>query len=111
MIAYSRQAGPANPDPWPRTAELSGVKYAVYQPQIDSWDGFTLKAHTALAIKALNEQQPTFGVIFLQARTLVDRDECLVHFEDFRINEAKFPSAPDMAQTYLDRHGKPFPRR
>ncbi len=111
VIAYSGQAGPVTPDPWPRTAELSGVKYTIYQPQIDSWDGFTLKAHTALAIKALNDQQPTYGVIFFQARTLVDRDERLVHFEDFRINEAKFPSAPDMAQTYLDQTRKALPKK
>ncbi len=111
VIAYAKQAEPATPDPWPRSTERLGVKYTVYQPQPDSWDGFILKAHTAVAIQAQKEPQPTYGVIFFQARTLVDRDERMVHFEDFRITEAKFPSAPDMAQTYLDQTRKALPEK
>lgn len=110
-VAYAQQAAPPTPDPWPRTAELSGVKYTMYQPQPDSWDGFTLKAHAAVAIQARNEQQPTYGVIFIEAQTLVNRDERMVRFEDFRITEAKFPSAPGMTQTYLDQMRKAIPKK
>jgi hypothetical protein len=33
VFAYAQQADQPNPDPWPRTVELSAVKYTLYQPQ------------------------------------------------------------------------------
>ena len=111
VFGYAKEADQLNPDPWPRSVESSGVTYTMYQPQPDSWDGFTLKAHSAVAIQAKKEQPPTYGVIFFQARTMVNRDERLVHFEDVRITEAKFPSAPDMTQAYLDQIRKAVPKK
>ena len=32
------------PDKWPRTADVGGAKYTIYQPQLDSWDGYQFAA-------------------------------------------------------------------
>ncbi len=109
MVQAKQESQPAA-DPWPRSAESGGVTYTMFQPQPDSWDGFTLKAHAAVAIQPKKDQQPTYGVVFMQARTLVDRDERIVRFEDFRINEVKFPSAPDMSKSYLEAIRKVMPK-
>ena len=36
----------------------------------------------------------------LSARTLVDKNERLVTFEDLQVTDAQFPSAPEQAQVY-----------
>ncbi len=85
---------------WPRILSGSGLTFTVYQPQLDSWDGFTLEAHAAVAVETGGEQPPVFGVVNLSARTLVDKDERLVAFEDLKVADARFPSAPEQAQAY-----------
>jgi hypothetical protein len=83
---------------WPRILAGDGQSFTVYQPQLDSWDGFTLEAHAAIAVESGGEQPPLFGVANFSARTLVDKDERLVVFEDLKVADARFPSAPEQAQ-------------
>jgi hypothetical protein len=85
---------------WPRILSAKGQNFTVYQPQLDSWDGFTLEAHAAVAMESGGEQPPIFGVVTLSAHTLVDKDERLVTLEDLKVADARFPSAPEQAQTY-----------
>jgi hypothetical protein len=92
-------ATPADPG-WPRTLSANGQTFTVYQPQLDSWDGFTLEAHVAVAVDAGADAPPIFGVVSLSARTLVDKNERLVTFEDLQVTDAQFPSAPEQAQVY-----------
>jgi hypothetical protein len=51
------------PDPWPRTITVSGVKYSLYQPQLDKWDGYDLAAHAAVSVVAAGAKEPIFGLI------------------------------------------------
>ena len=85
---------------WPRIFSGNGQSFTVYQPQLDSWDGFTLEAHAAVALAAGAEEPPIFGVANLKVRTLVDKTERLVSLEDLQIVDAKFPSAPEQEQAY-----------
>ena len=34
---------------WPREVEATGFVYTIYQPQLDSWDGFSLTGHAAFS--------------------------------------------------------------
>ena len=65
--ARPRQAPPraeqVTADPWPRTITVSGVKYSLYQPQLDKWDGYDLAAHAAVSVVAAGAKEPIFGVI------------------------------------------------
>ena len=43
-------AAQITPDPWPKLREIAGVKYTLYQPQVDKWDGYNFEAHAAVAV-------------------------------------------------------------
>lgn len=91
--------GPA-PDPWPRTAQLDGATYTVYQPQIDQWDQLVLKAHAAVSVLAPGAQNPVFGALKITAKTTVDRQRRTVYVTDTTITAANFPSAQNWAPSY-----------
>jgi hypothetical protein len=87
-------------DEWPLVLVSGGVTNTLYQPQLDSWDYSTLTAHSAIAVQPAGEQQPTFGVIDVSAKTFVDRAERMVFFEELQITKANFPSAPGQADAW-----------
>jgi hypothetical protein len=91
---------PANADRWPKTAELSGATYTVYQPQLDSWDTVSVAAHAAVSVMPPGSQTPVFGVLRLAAKTDVDRLARTVYFTDTTVQSANFPSAPTWATSY-----------
>jgi len=86
-------AADALPQEWPRVIFRDGVTNTIYQPQLESWDYFTLKAASAVAVQPNGAPQPTFGTIDLQAKTRVDRAQREVFFEEIQIVKGGFPSA------------------
>ena len=103
-IAQSVEEQPAaeevTPDKWPKTADVDGAKYTMYQPQLDSWDGYHLEAHAAVSVLAAGSKEPVFGVVKVTAVTEVDRQSRIVHFYKAHIESANFPSAPDKAAQF-----------
>ena len=93
-------AAQATGDRWPKTAQLDGATYTVYQPQLDSWDSFNLAAHAAVSVLPPGSQNPVFGVLKLTAKTKVDRLARTVYFTDTTVQSAIFPSAPNWATSY-----------
>ncbi|HME41699.1 MAG TPA: hypothetical protein VKF36_01320 [Syntrophorhabdales bacterium] len=96
---YSQEPQPSaeevTPDKWPRTANLGGVKYTIYQPQLDTWDGYQFEAHAAVSVLPASAKEPLFGVINTTAVTQVDRVSRAVRFYNVKIVKTIFPSAPD----------------
>jgi hypothetical protein len=88
------------PDPWPKSAELNGTKYTIYQPQLDAWDNYTYKAHAAVSVQPAGSKDVTFGVIEISATTIVNKQARVVHIENLTIDKATFPSAPTQAASY-----------
>ncbi len=88
-------AAEVTPDKWPKTAEVEGATYTIYQPQLESWDGYHFEAHAAVSVLSAGAQEPLFGVIRVTAVTEVDRLSRIVHFYNAEIVNANFPSAPD----------------
>ena len=86
---------------WPRDLTSQGVTGIVYEPQIDAWDGFNLKAHSAVAVKSTAQKEPVYGVITFTARTLVDKSERIANLEGLQITDVKFPSAADQSPNFL----------
>jgi hypothetical protein len=99
--SFSATAAPTPPIEWPRVIYRNSVTNTIYQPQLVSWDYYTLQAVSAVALQAKGAPQPTFGTISLTIRTRVDRAEREVFFEDVKITQGLFPSAPDKANSYL----------
>ena len=52
--AFSQKAKPAStpagPDPWPKSADVNGTQFTIYQPQLDTWDGYRFEAHAAVSV-------------------------------------------------------------
>jgi hypothetical protein len=87
---------------WPREVSSGGDHVTVYQPQVDAWDGFLLRAHAAVAVKTGDAKTPpTFGVIWVTVRTEVDRDARLVTLRNGLVTRADFPSAPGTEDAYV----------
>ncbi len=89
-----------SPDPWPKTAQVAGTTFTMYQPQLEKWDGATFVGHAAVAVQPSGAEQPTYGAMNLRASTQVNRVTRTVHFDDLTITRVNFPSAPDQATTY-----------
>ncbi|MDQ7823068.1 MAG: autotransporter [Candidatus Eremiobacteraeota bacterium] len=88
------------PDKWPKTAVVNGITYTIYQPQLDSWDTFTLEAHAAVSALSQDSKEPVFGVVQISAGTYTDKVSRTVYFHDINVTKAVFPSAPDKAEQY-----------
>jgi hypothetical protein len=88
------------PDPWPKIVKQNGATYTLYQPQLDSWDGYNFAAHAAVSVLATGAKDPDFGVIEITAKTHVFRLFRTVHFRDVSVTKATFPSTPDKAIWY-----------
>ena len=103
-IAQTQQEPPpaaqVTPDPWPKLREIGGVKYTLYQPQLDKWNGYDLEAHAAVAVLPVGAKDPVFGAIEITANTEVAKVSRTVHFSDIKIVRAIFPSAPDRSARY-----------
>ncbi len=93
-------AAQVTPDPWPKLREIGGVKYTLYQPQLDKWNGYTFEAHAAVAVLPAGAKDPVFGAIEITANTEVAKVSRTVHLSDIKIAKAIFPSTPDKAAAY-----------
>ena len=88
------------PDPWPKIVKQNGATYTLYQPQLDSWDGYNFNAHAAVSVLSTGAKDPEFGVIQITAKTYVFRLFRTVHFSDIEVTKATFPAAPGKAAGY-----------
>jgi hypothetical protein len=54
---------------WPRIIAGKGAKIIIYQPQIDSWNGFELEARAAVAVTPTGaaDKPPTYGIVKVTA--------------------------------------------
>src|SRR5262245_29234290 len=94
------EAAQVSPDPWPKSAQANGAKYTLYQPQLESWDGYNLVGHAAVSVQPAGAKSPTFGAFNFSAVTLVDREARTVQFQNIQVQKANFPSAPAQAAQY-----------
>src|SRR5579885_1561738 len=87
-------------DTWPRKLTTDDYTVTVYQPQVEKWDGNRLQARAAVAVQTNDSSRPTYGVVWLTARTQVDKEHRLVTLEALEVTRADFPSAPEKAEEY-----------
>ena len=101
--AATTAAQPPAPPPdtgWPRTFVNSGATSKIYQPQLESWDGFALKGTAAVEVDQTGAE-PVFGVIHLTARTTVDYSTRTVKLDEVKVTNASFPSAPQKRAEFV----------
>jgi len=87
---------------WPRLISANGCQFAVYQPQIDTWKNARLAGRFAVGVRSITTSNETYGVVFFQARTDIDKVNRLVTLDDFTLTRTDFPTRRGMEQGYLD---------
>jgi hypothetical protein len=87
---------------WPRLFSGNGCQFAVYQPQIQSWQGAQLTGRFAVGVRSTTTSNETYGVAFFNALTEIDKVNRLVTLNNFTITKTVFPTRRDMEQGYLD---------
>src|SRR5215475_3698415 len=94
---------------WPRPFTSGGSTFMVYQPQVDKWNENLADFYCAVELKTGKESAPKYGVVWLQARTEVDKVNRLVTLDQAKITKVKFPSAPDKEPELTALLGKKLP--
>ena len=100
-----------DPDPWPRVFENDRFSVRFYPPQVDSWDGNRLEAHSALEVIEKGKESPLYGVVSFAARTRTDKEARMVVIDEFTGLSATFPSHPDKRGKLLGFLQKQFDKK
>ncbi|HEX4795810.1 MAG TPA: hypothetical protein VH370_18625 [Humisphaera sp.] len=77
---------------WPRKHEIGGTTLLIYQPQVEKWEGNQLESQAAVALTPNGKTAPEYGVIWIKARTEVDKESRMVSLENVTITKVSFPS-------------------
>lgn len=85
--------------PWPREVDRGDEKIAMYQPQVETWEGEELRAYAALSV-AKKDGQPKYGVVWFKARSEVDKVNRQVTLDNFEITAVKFPTMNERDEEY-----------
>ncbi|MFO1515009.1 MAG: hypothetical protein U1F83_19240 [Verrucomicrobiota bacterium] len=85
---------------WPRFYATNGYEFAIYQPQISDWPGNQLSGRFVVAVRPAGTSNETYGVVFFQARTEIDKVNRLVTLEEFQMTRLDFPTQKKMQPQY-----------
>ena len=96
-----------DPHSWPHRFEEDGQRFTLYPPELQKWDGTQLIARAAVSVETASPR-PTFGVLWIDERTHVDRG--LVALENVVIR-GSFPTAPGQSEAWLASIRNNFPER
>ncbi len=88
------QTAKAAESAWPRTFTSGSDKFLVYQPQVDKWEGNRIDLYSAVEMTKEKGSNPTYGVVWFNARTEVDKINRLVTLDNIELTKVKFPVAP-----------------
>jgi hypothetical protein len=87
--------------PWPLKVAAGTTTLLVYQPQLDTFDGYKLTARAAVEAKEANGKS-TYGIIHVNARAIVDKGTRTVALDNYEIAKADFPSAEEKAGGWVE---------
>jgi hypothetical protein len=82
---------------WPRKFAVGGSSFAVYQPQMEQWEGNQWLGRAAFSVTKGSTGKPLYGVLWFEARTEIEKAKRLVSFSDIKVTRVSFPSAPEKA--------------
>jgi hypothetical protein len=76
---------------WPRTINDGANSIVIYQPQVQSWADNQIAAQAAVAVTRAEVNKPSYGVIWVTARTEIDKTNRLAELNDRLVTAAVFP--------------------
>lgn len=80
---------------WPRKVETENAKILMYQPQLESFDGDRISSRAALSVTMKDSVNPVFGVVWMDSKVSVDKDERTVEILELTVNKVHFPNATE----------------
>jgi len=86
--------------PWPVKIDSGTTALLIYQPQLDSFDGYKLVARAAVEAKEADGKS-TYGIIHVQAQAIVDKDKRTVALDHYEITKADFPAAESQSKAWV----------
>ena len=101
---------PVPPDPnepWPRVMTYQGATISIFQPQVESWTGNQITGRSAVSVKSTKGID--YGVIWITARTEVDKINRMVTLLDLNITKQSFPTLPNNGSAYASALLKDLP--
>jgi len=91
-LALGARAQLPTEDGWPRSVRLGDTTLTAHPPQLDSWDGYHLRARLAVRARRTGAARADYGVVTLAAETLTDRGRRLVTVLRAQLVKADFPT-------------------
>ncbi len=88
--------------PWPREFADGDLTLTVYQPQIEQWNGLKLEARCAVSVQNKANPQPSYGVVWFEARSEVDKERRMVALSDFKMTKSNFPAQATSDKSFAD---------
>ncbi|HXY09985.1 MAG TPA: hypothetical protein VEI52_19240 [Terriglobales bacterium] len=98
---------PSPDEPWPRITTYQGATISIFQPQLESWTGNQM--HGRAAVRIQTSAKTDYGVIWLTARTEVDKVNRVVTLLDPGITKQNFPTLPNNGYAYTSALLKDLP--
>src|SRR6266478_3629463 len=101
-LAISALAQTSADPGWPRVIKKDGKQLTIYQPQVESWDGYTnLHFLCAIGIKGVLKEEK-FGVADVEAVTVTDHAARVVAIVPVK-RQLRFANVPGPDQAMLGR--------
>ena len=102
VLALSSSAQ-AEGEGWPRRFENEKGTVLLYQPQLETFKGDRITSRAAVSMQKKGSKQPVFGVVWLTARAVTDRDTRQVTIDEAKVTDVKFPNAtPEQIVQFQD---------
>ncbi len=99
---------PPNPgESWPRVVTYQGATISIFQPQLESWTGNKISGRAAVRVESSGKTD--YGVIWLTARTEVDKVNRMVTLLDVSITRQSFPTIANNGYVYTNALAKDLP--
>src|SRR5262245_43080794 len=102
QIAFGQEENQGTTPPWPRKFVSGGTTISLYQPQLQKWQDNQLSAMAAMEVQTANSKTPSYGVVWFDARTEIDKVNREVTLLDFNFRKSNFPTAANNGQEYVD---------
>src|SRR5271157_1799389 len=90
-VATNQGGEPSFENGWPREIQTVDERLTIYQPQLNRWQNDRLSGRAAVAVETEINPQMTYGVVWFEARTEVDKETRLVSLDDVGISKVTFP--------------------
>lgn len=88
---------------WPRLIETAEANIVIYQPQLEGVSENLLQSRFAASVQGKNQDNPSFGAVWVEARIAADRDERTVRLVAIETVRSRFPDAtPEQEQWFAD---------